>query len=85
MTSSTTATRIARVTVRYKDGVLDPQGTTIQRALADLGFADIETVRTGRTFELALAPGATLETVEKACRALLANPVIETYSVEMSQ
>lgn len=75
--------RYARVTVRYKEGVLDPQGTTIQRALSDLGFSAIESVRTGRTFELALAEGATRETVEKACRALLANPVIETFDIEM--
>lgn len=75
--------RTATVTVRYKPGVLDPQGSTIQRALADLGFGDIEAVRTGRTFELKLTPDATRETVEKACRALLANPVIETFDIEM--
>jgi phosphoribosylformylglycinamidine synthase len=80
---SSTGTRYARVTVRYKEGVLDPQGTTIQRALSDLGFSAIESVRTGRTFDLALAEGATRETVEKACRALLANPVIETFDIEM--
>ena len=78
-----TDTRRATVTVRYKPGVLDPQGSTIQRALADLGFAAIESVRTGRTFELVLGPDATRETVEKACRALLANPVIENFEIEM--
>jgi phosphoribosylformylglycinamidine synthase PurS subunit len=83
MTLSSTARRYARVTVRYKEGVLDPQGSTIQRALSNLGFSQIESVRTGRTFELALALGATRETVEKACRALLANPVIETFEIEM--
>lgn len=85
MTLSSTDVRYARVTVRYKDGVLDPQGTTIQRALSDLGFSHIESVRTGRTFDLALAEGATRDTVEKACRALLANPVIETFEIEMPQ
>jgi phosphoribosylformylglycinamidine synthase PurS subunit len=83
MTMSANTMPIARVIVRYKEGVLDPQGSTIQRALADLGFAEIEGVRTGRTFELALTAGATRETVEKACRVLLANPVIETYEIEM--
>ena len=73
----------AIVTVRYKDGVLDPQGATIQRALSDLGMTDIRDVKTGRTFELSLSSGATRDLVEKACRALLANPVIESYEIEM--
>ena len=73
----------AIVTVRYKQGVLDPQGATIQRALTDLGMEEIKEVRTGRRFELALTPGASRETVERACRTLLANPVIETYDIEM--
>jgi phosphoribosylformylglycinamidine synthase len=73
----------AIVTVRYKDGVLDPQGATIQRALSDLGMNGIQGVRTGRTFELQLSAGATRDLVERACRALLANPVIESYDIEM--
>ena len=73
----------AVVTVRYKDGVLDPQGATIQRALVDLGMAEIQEVRTGRTFELMLSPDATRESVEQACKTLLANPVIESYEIEM--
>ena len=81
MNSQTTAKAI--VTVRYKDGVLDPQGATIQRALTDLGMNGISGVRTGRTFELSLSAGATRDLVERACRALLANPVIESYDIEM--
>lgn len=80
---TTDRTSKAVVTVRYKDGVLDPQGATIQRALTDLGLTDIRSVKTGRTFELSLSPGATRDLVEKACRALLANPVIESFDIEM--
>ena len=80
---TTNAKHTAIVTVRYKDGVLDPQGATIQRALTDLGMDGIKQVRTGRTFELELEPDATRETVEQACRALLANPVIESFDIEM--
>jgi phosphoribosylformylglycinamidine synthase len=83
MTSS--ANHKAKVIVRYKAGVLDPQGATIQRALADLGMDGIRQVKTGRTFELELDPGATRDTVERACRTLLANPVIETYEIEMPE
>jgi phosphoribosylformylglycinamidine synthase len=64
--------------------VLDPQGATIQRALSDLGMDGIRQVRTGRTFELELEADATRETVEQACRALLANPVIESFDIEMN-
>ena len=82
-TMNATSERRARVTVRYKPGVLDPQGATIQRALSDLGMGGIREVRTGRTFELALDADASIETVERACKALLANPVIESYEIEM--
>ena len=81
MTHSSKHTAI--VTVRYKDGVLDPQGATIYRALTDLGLNGIKQVRTGKTFELELEPDATRETVERACRVLLANPVIESFDIEM--
>lgn len=84
MTMTTSTKQKAVVTVRYKAGVLDPQGSTIQQALADLGMKEIESVRTGRRFELELAEGATRETVERACRTLLSNPVIEDYEIEMS-
>ncbi len=74
----------ARVHVRLKDGVLDPQGAAIGRALAQLGFAGVGTVRQGKLLELELeqtdraAAGAE---VRAMCEQLLANPVIETYSV----
>lgn len=83
MTMSTSTKQKAIVTVRYKPGVLDPQGSTIAQALADLGMTEIESVRTGRTFELELAEGTTRESVERACRTLLANPVIEDFEIEM--
>jgi phosphoribosylformylglycinamidine synthase len=77
--------RRAKVTVRYKPGVLDPQGSTIQRALSDLGMEGIREVHTGRMFELELEPGTTRDAVDRACRTLLANPVIETYEIEMPE
>lgn len=74
----------AKVHVRLKDGVLDPQGAAIGRALAQLGFAGVETVRQGKLIEIELAENdrATAETQLRAmCEQLLANPVIETYAV----
>jgi phosphoribosylformylglycinamidine synthase subunit PurS len=74
----------ARVHVRLKDGVLDPQGAAIGRALAQLGFAGVGEVRQGKMIELQLddTDGAEAEArVRAMCERLLANPVIETYTV----
>jgi phosphoribosylformylglycinamidine synthase subunit PurS len=77
----------ARVHVRLKDGVLDPQGAAIGRALHGLGFEGVGEVRQGKLIELDL-PGATDRAEAEArvramCDRLLANPVIETYSVSL--
>jgi phosphoribosylformylglycinamidine synthase len=74
----------ARVHVRLKDGVLDPQGAAIRRALAQLGFEGVGTVRQGKLIELELDRpdrAAAEAEVRAMCEQLLANPVIETYSV----
>lgn len=77
----------ARVHVRLKAGVLDPQGRAIGHALAALGFTGVEEVRQGKLLELDLVetdPGRARNQVEAMCRALLANPVIEDYTVELA-
>ena len=73
----------ARVTVTLKTGVLDPQGRAIHNALDGLGFSGVEGVRQGKLIELDLADGATAADVDAMCRALLANPVIENYRIEL--
>jgi phosphoribosylformylglycinamidine synthase len=78
----------ARVHVRLKPGVLDPQGAAIGRALGQLGFAGVGEVRQGKLIELQLdAPDrAQAEArVRAMCERLLANPVIETYSITIDQ
>ncbi|HOD67394.1 MAG TPA: phosphoribosylformylglycinamidine synthase subunit PurS [candidate division Zixibacteria bacterium] len=74
----------ATVYVRLKEGVLDPQGTTIHKALHQMGYQDVLSVRTGRFFELELrADAADLDrTINEVCTTLLANPVIESFTVE---
>jgi len=74
----------ARVTVTFKPGVLDPQGRAIHAALDGLGFAGIDAVRQGKLIELDLADGTSEAQVDAMCRALLANPVIETYRIEFA-
>lgn len=77
---------IARVQVRYRPGVLDPEARAIARALGNLGYRDVRAVARSRVYELELA-AADRETAERRvremCERLLANPVIETYDVTL--
>ena len=76
----------ARVRVSLKPGVLDPQGKAIGNALKTLGFAGVGEVRQGKLIELELTdsdPAAARTRVEDMCRQLLANPVIENYTIEI--
>jgi len=80
-------TKKATVYIRLKDGVLDPQGVTIQKALAQMGYADVLSVRSGRFFELEMKPDSNNpdRQIEEICGKLLANPVIEKFEVEDSE
>ncbi len=76
----------ARVHVILKPGILDPQGKAIQHALAALGFAGVEAVRQGKVIELELteSDAATArESLREMCEKLLANTVIENYTIEL--
>jgi phosphoribosylformylglycinamidine synthase PurS subunit len=76
----------ARVHVSLKQGVLDPQGKAIGNALRTLGFGGVGEVRQGKLIELELTdtdPEAARARVEEMCRQLLANPVIENYTIEI--
>jgi phosphoribosylformylglycinamidine synthase len=77
----------ARVTVTLKNGVLDPQGKAIEGALGALGFEGIDHVRQGKVFDLQIdtADKANAEAEVKAmCEKLLANTVIENYTISLS-
>jgi phosphoribosylformylglycinamidine synthase len=76
----------ARVYISLKNGVLDPQGKAISHSLQGLGFETVLDARQGKTIDLDLADmdRDTAEAeVEKMCQQLLANTVIENYSIEM--
>ncbi len=76
----------ARVTVTLKNGVLDPQGKAIEHALDSLGFSGIGSVRQGKVFDIEVdgtdAAGAEAN-LKAMCEKLLANTVIENYSVAL--
>ena len=69
----------ARVLIRPKGGILDPQGKAVERALPALGFTGIENVRVGRMVELEVEDADQLPAL---CEKLLANPLIEDYEIE---
>ena len=74
------------VKVTLKNGVLDPQGKAIRHALASLGFDGVEDVRQGKLIELDVAetdPGKAREAALEMCEKLLANTVIENYTVDV--
>lgn len=76
----------ARVHIMLKDGVLDPQGEAVRHALGTLGFDGVTGVRQGKVIELDLAgddKAAAEAQVKAMCEKLLANTVIEKYSVEL--
>jgi phosphoribosylformylglycinamidine synthase len=68
----------ARVLIRPKEGILDPQGQTVERALPALGFDGVSDVRIGRLVELEVPD---IAEVEAMCEKLLANPLVEDYEV----
>jgi phosphoribosylformylglycinamidine synthase PurS subunit len=68
----------ARVLVRPKAGILDPQGVAVERALPALGFAGVANVHVGRLIELDIEDPGQLEAM---CEKLLANPLIEDYEI----
>jgi phosphoribosylformylglycinamidine synthase len=78
----------AFVTVMLKDGVLDPQGKAIRHALHTLGFSGVRSVRAGKVIELELDesdPMRARQSAEEMARRLLANTVIESFSVRVDE
>jgi phosphoribosylformylglycinamidine synthase len=78
----------ARVTVTLKNGVLDPQGKAIANALGALGIEGVQDVRQGKFIEVELDekdPANARAALERMCKELLANPVIENYRYELEE
>ncbi len=75
----------AKVTVYPRREVLDPQGQAIRDALRRVGFGQVEDVRAGKSFEVALAASGTEaeELLRRMCEKLLANTVVEDYQIEI--
>ena len=77
----------ATVTITLKNGVLDPQGKAIEGALHGLGFEEVGQVRQGKVIEVELKETDEAKArahVEEMCKKLLANPVMENYTIELA-
>jgi phosphoribosylformylglycinamidine synthase PurS subunit len=75
----------ATVLVRPKPGILDPQGQAVESSLRHLGF-DVEEARVGRLVDVDVATddrADALAQIERMCEQLLANPLIESYAIEL--
>jgi phosphoribosylformylglycinamidine synthase PurS subunit len=70
----------ARVLIRPKAGILDPQGAAVERALPALGFSEVSNVHIGRLVELDVEDPSQLESM---CQRLLANPLVEDYEIQL--
>ncbi len=74
----------AKVYITPKQGILDPQGVTIERSLPALGFEGVHNVRVGKYIELDLPAGVgAADEVDAMCQKLLANPIIEDFRFEL--
>ena len=79
-------TYLAHICVYFKPGIHDPESETINRALGRLGFDQIASLSAGKFFDVNIEAenaDAASATARQMCETLLANPVIETYSVEI--
>lgn len=76
----------ARVYITLKEGILDPQGKTVLRALKSLGYDEVEDLRIGKYMEVELAgddKGTLEQRLGEMSEKLLANPIIENYRMEV--
>ena len=77
---------LAHIRVSFKPGVHDPESETVDRALRRLGFHQIASLTSGKFFDIEIeaeSSDAAKKAASDMCETLLANPVIETYSVEI--
>jgi len=73
-----------QIYVTAKEGIFNPAGATAAKALAQLGYSEVDGVRIGKFIELAVADGTGEAKVREMCEKLLANPIIEDFRIERS-
>ena len=71
--------------ITAKQGIFDPAGATARHGLTNLGYEGVEDVKIGKFIQLATDDSVSLETVQKMCEKLLANPIIEDFRIEAGE
>ena len=78
----------ARIDISHLPGILDPQGATVERALPALGYTNVTQVSVGKSIRLVVeadSEAAAAAQVDEMCHRLLANPVIEAFTVDLTE
>ncbi len=78
----------AKVYINYKEGILDPQGSTVKKALDSMGYKGMEEIRIGKLIEInfnGVSKDKAEELTDTACRKLLANPNTESYTFNIEE
>jgi phosphoribosylformylglycinamidine synthase PurS subunit len=78
----------ARIDISHLPGILDPQGATVERALPALGYTNVSQVSVGKHIRLVVeadSEAAAAAQVDEMCHRLLANPVIEAFTIDISE
>tara|TARA_B100001750_G_scaffold196947_1_gene169359 strand:- start:93 stop:335 length:243 start_codon:yes stop_codon:yes gene_type:complete len=78
----------AKVYINYKEGILDPQGSTVKKALDSMGYKGMEEIRIGKLIEIyfnGVSKDKAEELTDTACRKLLANPNTESYTFKIEE
>jgi phosphoribosylformylglycinamidine synthase subunit PurS len=78
----------ARIDISHLPGILDPQGATVERALPALGYTNVSQVSVGKSIRLVVeadSEAAAAAQVDEMCHRLLANPVIEAFTIDISE
>jgi phosphoribosylformylglycinamidine synthase len=78
----------ARIDVTHLPGILDPQGATVEKALPALGYTNVTQVKVGKSIHLVVeadSEDAARTQVDEMCHRLLANPVIEAFTITISE
>jgi len=77
----------ATVTIEQKAGMLDPEGTTAKKALGHLGYA-VESIKTAKLYEIVLEAESVEvaeQKVDEMCQKLIANPIVQNYTIELKE
>ncbi|MDX1959449.1 MAG: phosphoribosylformylglycinamidine synthase subunit PurS [Leptospiraceae bacterium] len=79
---------LGKISITLKESVLDPQGSTVHKALSDIGETNVSDVRIGKYIEVSLNDSTedeAMKTLHRICKSLLVNEVVESYKLQLEK